>query len=141
MSKNNVIFRNKMFKVDEVLQVKIWTWILWKNIKTKFIFSNWCFNLTLCLKARKWVGWYKLFNYLPLQKKIKLSTKITYGWKSICKIYITYGILSTDLYSYVKSALHMELSTDSNPYIKSTLHTNFYIRICIQELHTDLICM
>jgi len=36
-----------------------------------------------------------------------------------------YGILSTDLYSYVKSALHTKLSKDSNPYIKSTLHTKF----------------
>ena len=35
-------------------------------------------------------------------------------------------MLSMDLYSYVKSALHMELSTDSNPYIKSILHTDFY---------------
>ena len=39
-----------------------------------------------------------------------------------------------DLYSYVKSALHMELFTNSNPYIKSTLHTNFYIRIYIQDI-------
>jgi len=61
------------------------------------------------------------------KKKVKLSTKITYG-------FITSGILSTDLYSYVKSVLHMELSMDSNPYIKTTLHTNFYIRICIQDI-------
>jgi len=39
-----------------------------------------------------------------------------------------------DLYSYVKSALHMELSTDSNLYIKSILHTDFYIRIYIQDI-------
>jgi len=75
-----------------------------------------------------------MMSWISLQKKVKLTKKITYGWKSVCKIYITYGILSTDLYSYVKSALHIELSTDSNPYIKSTLYTDFYIRICIQDI-------
>ena len=53
--------------------------------------------------------------------------------KSVCKIYIIYEILSTDLYSYVKSVLHTELSTDLNPYIKPTLHTDlhpgYYIQI------------
>jgi len=39
-----------------------------------------------------------------------------------------------DLYSYVKSILHIELSTDSNPYIKLTFHTDFYIRIYIQDI-------
>ena len=70
---------------------------------------------------------------ISLQKKLKLSTEITYRWKSVCKIYIIYEILSTDLYCYVKSILHTKLSTDSNPYIKLTLHTNlhpgYYIRI------------
>jgi len=72
--------------------------------------------------------------FKTLQKKLKLSMEITYRWESVCKIYIIYEILSTDLYPYVKSALHTKLSTDSNPYIKSTLHTNFYVRICIQDI-------
>jgi len=42
--------------------------------------------------------------------------------------------LSTDSNPYIKSTLHIELSTDSNPYIKSILHTDFYIRICIQDI-------
>ena len=77
-----------------------------------------------------------MMSWISLQKKVKLTKKITYGWKSVCKIYITYGILSTDLYSYVKSALHIELSTDSNPYINITykflyrdLHPGYYIQI------------
>jgi len=65
------------------------------------------------------------------KKKLKLFMKIIYGWKFICKIYIIYKILSTDLYRYVKSALYTELFMDSNLYIKLTLYTNFYIRICI----------
>ena len=44
-----------------------------------------------------------------------------------------------DLYPYVKSALHMKLSTNSNLYTK--LITDFYIKIYIQILHTDLFCM
>jgi len=38
---------------------------------------------------------------ITTKKKLKLSTKITYGWKSVCKICIIYGILFTDLYPYI----------------------------------------
>jgi len=71
---------------------------------------------------------------ITTKKKLKLSTKITYGWKSVCKICIIYGILFTDLYPYIKLALHIELSTNSDSNIKLTLHMDFYIQICIQNI-------
>jgi len=76
-------------------------------------------------------------------KNLKLSTKIIYEWKPICKICIIYRILSIsmDLYPYVKSVLHTKLSTDSNSYIKSTLHMNFYLRFASSILQMDLIRM
>jgi len=52
--RNNVILRDKTFEVDEVftlVQVKTWNWILKRNAKAKFMFSDWCFNQTLCLKS------------------------------------------------------------------------------------------
>jgi len=41
-----------VFEADEVLtsvQVKTWNWILRRNAKAKFTFSNWYFNPTLYL--------------------------------------------------------------------------------------------
>jgi len=70
---------------------------------------------------------------MSLQKKnSNYLHKLYTDENSYVKFVLYMKFLSTDLYPYIKSALHTELSTDSNPYIKSTLHMDLHLRYYIQ---------
>jgi len=54
MHRNEIIFMNKMKDSEKVLnlvQIKTWMWITNKVSNVRFIYSDWCLCLDLCIKS------------------------------------------------------------------------------------------
>jgi len=55
--RNMVIFKGGVVNVLEVfalVQLKVWSWVTSKSHSTIFSFSDWCFNLLVCMKMISW---------------------------------------------------------------------------------------